>query len=126
LKRDMDLVRTILLHFEEKKDFRHQKPEDFQFAGFDERTIAYHVDLMYEAGLLSCEATRSRGKERLVQAIPYRLTWQGHEFLDAARNPKVWEQAKSTFREKAIGMSFDLLREVLIGLSRAGLGSITS
>jgi hypothetical protein len=29
-----------------------------------------------------------------------RLTWEGHEFLDAARDEKRWKKAMSTVKEK--------------------------
>ena len=73
----MDLVRELLLYFEAKSDFRPVTTEAIAIAGYDSRAILYHVDIMYEAGFLSCEPVRSSTSDRLVKAIPFRLTWGG-------------------------------------------------
>ena len=46
MKRDMDLIRNILLHVEEHDNLQ------FALDGCDEPTVAYHVRLLSEAGLL--------------------------------------------------------------------------
>jgi hypothetical protein len=42
-----------------------------------------------------------------------RLTWEGHEFLDKAKNEKVWNKAKSIIKEKGISLSLDALKIAL-------------
>lgn len=90
MKRDMDLVREILL-----------KVEDLPFDGgfhdiaVEGRTadeISYHVMLLDEAAFIEAEdLTTNSG----VCWQPKRLTYSGHEFLDAARNDTIWEKAKA-------------------------------
>lgn len=41
------------------------------------------------------------------EAIPQNLTWCGHEFLDAAREPTRWEEAKEILH-KAGGGSINI------------------
>ena len=50
MKRDMDIVREILLYFEELETFDHQHAAAIEIPDRDARGIQYHVDLMYEAG----------------------------------------------------------------------------
>lgn len=56
----MDLVREILIYFEERDAVSHKQASAIEIAGRDTRAIQYHVDLMYEAGLLSCEERRDQ------------------------------------------------------------------
>ena len=84
--RDMDLCRDILLYFE-KNEWEQE----------NERTTLednYHILLLIEAGFLHGEANSSQASELPESFSWVRLTWSGHEFLDAARNPSVWEQAR--------------------------------
>jgi Hypothetical protein (DUF2513) len=51
-----------------------------------------------------------------VMAFPTRLTWDGHEFLDAARDDTRWQKAKRYIVEKGSGLSFEVLQGVLMKL----------
>ena len=42
------------------------------------------------------------------------LTWQGHEFLDAARNDTIWRKAKKKVLETTGGLAFDVLKAALL------------
>jgi hypothetical protein len=123
MRRDPDLVRKLLFYFEEKPDFGLVKPEDIEIPGYEPYLIAYHVHLMCEAGFLSCERITSKTTaDRLIRAYPFRLTWEGHEFLDAARNESVWTKAKEAIKNKFSSIPFSVLQALLISLSKAQLG----
>lgn len=47
------------------------------------------------------------------KAFIKRLTWEGHEFLDAARNDTTWRKAKDKFLKPAGAWTFSLLLEFL-------------
>jgi hypothetical protein len=49
-----------------------------------------------------------------------RLTWEGHEFLDAARDNGRWEKAKGAM-SKVGGFVFDISKQLLIQYMRAEL-----
>ncbi|MDJ0850322.1 MAG: DUF2513 domain-containing protein [Myxococcota bacterium] len=105
MKRDMDLVREILLKLESLRD-----PEEvFGGENFAERDFAElygHLEIMKDAGLIDFENISASG-----QCIG-RLTWAGHEFLDQARDPERWQKAKSIMR--GVGsMSFEILKDTL-------------
>ena len=80
--------------------------------------VSYHVMILNEAGLIdACDlSTMGRGNS---DWRPKRLTWNGHEFLDAARNDSIWNKAK----EKASSMNFELLKELLLSMTRQQLGA---
>ncbi|MGO8839441.1 MAG: DUF2513 domain-containing protein [Limisphaerales bacterium] len=42
-----------------------------------------------------------------------RLTWAGHDFLDAARNDTIWNKAKDEFLKPGISWTFSILFEWL-------------
>ena len=51
MKRDMDLVRLILLEIEDK--YRSTAIYDLAIDGYDTEMVAYHCKIKYEAGLIS-------------------------------------------------------------------------
>ena len=109
MKRDMDLIREILLKIEER-------PFDgmwftLDIDGCSPEAISYHVMLLHEAGLIEAYCDSALGS--IDNWLPIRLTWQGHEFLDAARDSTRWDQAKGIMT-KVGGFALEVLKAVLI------------
>ena len=78
MKRDMDVVRLILI----RQESGESPPELAQYA---ENLIVYNIALMKDAGLVEAAiANDAKGLPRAAAII--RLTWAGHDFLDAARD----------------------------------------
>ena len=83
MKRDMDLVRKILLAIEEEHD-GHSVAQVNKIEGYPDDQVHYHVRLLLAEGYIAGKATYAiRG-----------LSWEGHDFLDAIRHPDVWNRVK--------------------------------
>src|SRR5688500_16315619 len=112
MQRDMDLVRQILLAVEDHPN--GFAPNDITIAGYTSEQISYHAHLMGEAGLLNVidiTTNDSTGPEGMIRS----MTWLGHEFIEAAREPSRWNQAKQVLH-KAGGASFQVWTAVLTQL----------
>lgn len=97
MKRDMDLVRDLLLYFEAKTELAGIHAEDVEIEGYSETQIGLHLNIMAEAGLLICEPFRSStNPDRFIRIFVFDLSWKGHEYLDTIRDPKIWKRTKST------------------------------
>jgi len=92
MKRDMDLVRKILLLMEASS--QNQVPN---IEGYSSNEVGHHVYLMMQAGLIDGADITSMDDDYRI-AIPTELTWQGHDFLDACRNENIWNRAKESLR----------------------------
>ncbi len=100
MKRDLDLVRKLLIYFYEKPGPEHvQVPE---IDGFDELTIRYHLVLLYQAGMLACEPTRSSTSERVISVLAFDLTWEGHEFLEKIRSETIWDEIRTDCQSRGL------------------------
>jgi len=118
MQRDMDLVRTMLLAVEAHP--QGFAPHPLAIEGYTSAQIGYHSTILKEAGLV--EAIDSTSSDDTgPMAIILRLTWQGHEFIEAARSPSIWSQAKSLML-KAGGGSFTIWQSVLTQLVKQNLG----
>ena len=118
MKRHMDLVRQILLVVEEHEVA--YAPREIEIEGYTKEQIEYHAFIMGEAGLVYTIDTTSASSSG-PQAIINRLTWEGHEFLDVAREPSRWESAKDSL-EKVGGASIQIWLAVLTDLVKQKLG----
>ncbi|MDL5039398.1 DUF2513 domain-containing protein [Comamonas sp. Y6] len=121
MKRDLDLVRKILMYFEEKEDDKMER--DIELEGYESSLISYHLLIMDEAGLLRCERSYSKATpDRVIKVYPFSLTWKGHEFLSTAKNDGLWSKAKTISMKQAGILSFELLKELLISLAKDQAG----
>jgi hypothetical protein len=120
LKRDMDLVRTILMRIEESGDPGISDFSPFLDESYTNEQIQYHLGLIYQAGLIDAEPAGSfEGASWIVKG----LTWNGHEFVEAARDKNRWQKAKDIVLDKVGSLAFSHLLPVLLdlGLQRLGL-----
>jgi Hypothetical protein (DUF2513) len=118
MKRDLDLVRRILFRLEGEEGASLSSPgwSSFVEDGHDIATIHYHLQLLHDAGLIEASEVMPG------QWWPERMTWAGHEFLDAARNEELWQETKRRVQANLGSAPFLLFHETLIRLSRARLG----
>jgi len=117
MKRDMDLVRAILLAVESQPD----QPGwvDVEIEGYPAEAVVYHVRLLDEAGLIEAVDLTTHGG---IDWRPKRLTWAGHEFLDLARNDKVWKKAMASLSKVGVKVSLPLLQKLLADAATDLLG----
>lgn len=117
MKRNMDLVRDLLLAFEAKTDAVGVHAADVRIDGYTEDQIVLHLNIMAEAGLLVCEPIRSStNPDRIIKTFVFDLSWEGHEFLDTIRDPAIWKGTKSTL--KRVGnWSFGFAVDIAKGLA---------
>jgi len=118
MKRDMDLVRKILLAMEGHE--HGFAPQPFKIEGYDDEQVGHHVYMMGDAGLINA-ADATHMQSRSPTAIPTSITWEGHEFLEAARKPAIWEAAKRRLADAGVGCTIELVKRVLLELSKKAL-----
>lgn len=107
MKRDMELVRTLLLLTEDFKG-AYFEVADLN-TDLDKEALIYNAGLMKEAGLI--EGVPLRGSNgKLVQFAITKLTWEGHDFLDSIRDEKLWKKAKDSVMNPAASFTFDILK----------------
>jgi hypothetical protein len=115
----MNLAREIMLALESSPHGLHG--DKLSIDGYSEEQIGYHVHLLGEAGLLKVVSTTSL-ESRSPSAIPLGITWQGHEFLDAARSKPVWSKALTRVGELGGSVPFSVLGSILEALLKDQLG----
>jgi hypothetical protein len=119
VKRDMDLIRRILLVAEGAEE-RSASAADVATDVWDEQTVARHIELMIEAGLIVGYLSEDLGGS--VTAFVFRLTWVGHDFLDSVRSDTVWEKTRTIIASTVGAASFEVVKAVAVGFAMKALG----
>ena len=106
MKRNMDLIREIMLALESTKG----QPDLSTLAGqHGEAVVTYHAKLIYQAGLAEgiCDEQGLDGDDFVILTS---LRWTGHDFIEAARNDTLWNEAKAKTKEVVGGLVTDTLK----------------
>lgn len=109
MKRDMDLIRKILLA---TADLPYGE-QLTSLEGVDEEAFVMHVIWLSEAGLVKATAKDGVGPSEARYAFVFRLTWAGCEFTDAIRDDTLWNKAKANVLKPGMSFTFDVLKEWL-------------
>lgn len=86
MKRDMDLIRAILLRVEE------------EYGGISITNLSIEGINYADNGIYSFSVGG--------------LTWDGAEYLDKIRDDSLWEKTKTIARERGVPLVFDTVKEI--------------
>jgi Hypothetical protein (DUF2513) len=112
MKRDMDLIRAILLDAEGRTSPpRLAVAQSTRIEGYDDATIVEHIRMLVDARMVEAHVieTRASSDWRIE-----RLTWKGHDFLAAARDETDWKKAKTKLGSSLGSATLSILKEVLV------------
>ena len=123
MKRDMDLVRLILLEIEDK--YSSTAIYDLAIDGYDTEMVAYHCKILYEAGLISDYKAQYADNEIYVFGVGS-LTWDGNDFLEKIRDDSQWKKVKETITKKGLPLVVDTIKSVANALISATVEGITN
>ncbi|WP_439630889.1 DUF2513 domain-containing protein [Gemmata sp.] len=110
MRRDMDLIRKMVLAIEDHPTGFAPK---LVIEGYDSATIGYHAYLLVDAGLAAgakLTHTQSSGPEYRIT----HLTSPGHEFAESARNEFIWNQVREEMKKKGVvSATLDVFKRLL-------------
>lgn len=119
MKRDLELIKKILLKVEEHDSTSVM--QNLNIEDYDQEFVNYQIYLLHQAGLVNAKFVRV-GANEIADAEIHEMTWNGHEFLDAARNENIWNKFKTKVLEKGGSIPFSVARELLISISKNEFG----
>lgn len=112
MKRDMDLVRNLLL-ITEAADSSFDPREDSGLKKYSDASIVYHVELLESQGLIDCQVLRAMGGVCAVCEIEA-LTWDGLDYLDAIRDAGVWGKTKKVIKDTVKSTTMKAIKEIAV------------
>ena len=117
MKRDMSLVRDILLEIE-LSDVAPNS-DNMEIEGHNAAERDYHIQLMHEADLIEgVDGTTLAG----YSLMRIRLTWSGHDFLDAIRDDSIWFGVGKRLKDTGGSATFEVVKALAVELGKEALG----
>ena len=104
MKRDMDLIRELLLKLEALPiapgrlvSMGPHEPE-LAVVGYTADDISHHLRMLIDAGFLHVEG---RGFNMSGELLFRGTTWSGHEFIGSTRDREIWQKTKEAAKKVA-------------------------
>lgn len=123
MKRDMDLVREILLQIE--KQYISTTIYDLEIQGYDMPTVAYHCKILYDAGLISDYKAQYADGDIYYFEVGA-LTWEGNDYLDKIRDNSIWRKTKDTITQRGLPLALDTIKTVATAFITATVEGIAN
>ena len=119
MKRDMDLIRFILLEIERADE---EDVENMTIDGYSSNEIMYNANLMKQNNMINTCKEDIIGNYYIGS-----LTWDGSDYLDKVRDDTKWKKIKGIIKEKALPFTIDIVKSVASTLiSAAAEGAVTA
>ncbi len=109
MKRDLDLVRCILITAEAAKG--PVGNTELLNCCEDIHKLAFHIELMTGRGLIVGSVAYDGLNETPLGLEVISITWEGYDYLDSIRSPKVWEKAKEVIAKTVGDTSLSVVKE---------------
>lgn len=118
MKRDMQLIRAMLLEVESWPPGARVPSSRLVIEPYTEEQVRYHAELLHDAGFIGgvLAVHRASGDR---PAIIGRLTWRGHEFVDATRSDAVWAAVKQRAESVGGSVNMEILLELVAAVARS-------
>jgi hypothetical protein len=110
MKRDLDLIRTILFKVEAEGDPTEPLIHSLSIDGMEQPVVNEHVKLLIDGGLLEGECKFSTNNRILLTAIRG-LTPRAYDFLDNVRSETLWTSIKDRVSTTTGTASFDIIED---------------
>lgn len=122
MRRDMDLVREILIATADAEG--SVSIETFVNDNRSMDLVAYNVEMMADHGLIDAKVEREWGGHAVLGTITA-LTWDGQDYLDAIENDEVWSKTKATIKGTVKHTTLGVIRDVAVAVTKSMIAAKT-
>lgn len=119
MKRDLELVRKLLLEFEKLGLDDAKEARQIVLPPWTSDEVTYNCWIMWQSDLIEgidC-SSNSSGRNMFVRG----LRPAGHDYIDAVRSDTVWNKVKARAAEQSLSMSIDIAKALAITVITAML-----
>lgn len=109
MRRDLDLIRRILITIEESERGYGNISVLAKKMGEDFNKVCFHIQLLVENGYMNGEATYFSGNPQVIYYM-HGITFAGYDYLDSIRNDTIWERTKEKLQTFGSAASLEVVR----------------
>ena len=121
MKRDLNLIRNMLLRIEELNSIKQKITIDsFLDLCADPALISLHIELLIDSNYIETSEPIYCGviKDFLI----YRITSDGYDYLDSIRENSIWERTENMLFKVGGSAALDVVKSVAASIIKTRLG----
>ena len=111
MKRDMELMRTILFTIEDEYKAGQMSIWGPNIDGYDMPTVAEHCDLLYQQGFIK-DYKPTISHDGIHTFRIGNITSPGYDYLELIRNNDLWEKTNTEIEQKKLPNTFESIAKV--------------
>ena len=121
MKRDLDLLRNMMLRIEELDSSKHKiTSASFEDLCDNASAISLHIELLNDIGYIEIAHEVYIGSFK--DFIIGRLTFDGYDYLDAVRNQSIWDKTKEKLQAIGGSATLDIVKSLAVSVLKSQLG----
>ena len=109
MKRDMDLIRLILLKIQ--AEYQSTGLCNLQIEGYEPEVVAFHCKILNERGLISSYKARYADDKIYFFSVGG-LTWDGCDYLERIRDNSQWTKIKRIIKGQGLPLIIETVKEI--------------
>ena len=111
---DLDLCRKILFHTEEVMGSDRPKgPDNYHFEGYSHEMVEFNLRKLHDYELI-CVRERTEKRRGVINYWPKLLYNKGLDFLDAARDEAIWNEAIKQIEARGVQPTLKMAKRILL------------
>ncbi|WP_409525977.1 DUF2513 domain-containing protein [Nitrincola sp. MINF-07-Sa-05] len=123
MRRDLNLIREILLVAEAAKPGQRVSLKDFNDSHPDRlEEVSEHVQLLNRVGFLDVTISKALGTHGPRAFFINRIEWAGHDYLDAVRDPDIWSKTEQQLKKVGGSAALEVVKAVAVKIISQTLG----
>lgn len=115
MKRDLDLIRNILLAIEASSSDKINLYDLADLLDVDPDTVFFHLELLRDKKFIiahgGCVVLTPQTRKHEPYTIR-RITSDGYDYLDSIKNDTIWENTKKSVKSFGANVSFSVIKTI--------------
>lgn len=123
MKRDLNLIRNILLEVESAEPEDQVRLDRFEEKYADRlNEVSAHVHLLHDAGYLKATISQELSPAGPRQFFIQKIEWEGYEYLDAVRDDGIWAKTQEKLKSVGGATTLEIAKAVATKLVMEAMG----
>lgn len=121
MKRDLNLIRNMLLRIEELNSTKQKITIDsFLDLCAEPALISLHIELLIDSNYI--ETSEPIYCETIKDFSIYRITSDGYDYLDSIRENSIWERTENMLFKVGGSAALNVVKDIAVSIIKTRLG----
>ena len=99
---------------------RPKSPANYEFEGYGPEMIEFNIRKLHDNELIIARERKEK-RRGVINCWPEKLCAKGLDFIEAARDEKVWKEALEQIEERGVNPTLKRVKKILLEIEREAI-----